>query len=220
MHVGRLLRTARKAKGLTQDEVARMLGLSRQAVGKIERRTSIHLDRLKSFAEALDLSLAQLGIEETIAPRSRRYVFLALSGYIREDGRMVPGRGRAPELVPLIEGFRPEDTLAYRVETNDLAPRLRHGDTILVAQDAVASPRDHVGELCAFTLGDGTELVRELHMGPHAGTWRLLTYRGAELVTADVTQVRPVDAIVSPAGLARLKARAAEGSQSGNNHDA
>jgi transcriptional regulator with XRE-family HTH domain len=55
------IRTIRDAKGYSQEYMAELLGISKNAYGKIERgETKPSLHRLEQIASALDLSLEQL----------------------------------------------------------------------------------------------------------------------------------------------------------------
>src|SRR5690606_36326385 len=44
----------RKAKGLTQDAMAELLGVSQAEVSKMERRSELYIGTLKKFIEAMD----------------------------------------------------------------------------------------------------------------------------------------------------------------------
>ncbi|MEM6298127.1 MAG: helix-turn-helix transcriptional regulator [Bacteroidota bacterium] len=59
--VGQQIRTIRSAKGLTQENIADMLGMTTSGYAKIERgQTEIGLSRLKKIAEALEIKPSQL----------------------------------------------------------------------------------------------------------------------------------------------------------------
>lgn len=50
LHLARI----RKAKGLTQETMARLLGVSQAEVSKTERRTELYVGTLRRFVEAMD----------------------------------------------------------------------------------------------------------------------------------------------------------------------
>ena len=59
--IGRNIRNARKAKGLTQEAVADLLGVSAPYVGKLERgERSINLDKLAMLVPILDAPVEQM----------------------------------------------------------------------------------------------------------------------------------------------------------------
>ena len=67
--IAQQIRTARERAGLTQDDVAARLGLSRAAYGHYERgRTAFQIDALFVLADLLDLHLGNLlGLDENLA---------------------------------------------------------------------------------------------------------------------------------------------------------
>jgi transcriptional regulator with XRE-family HTH domain len=63
--VGRSIRVARKAQGLSQFQLAERSGLSADFIGKVERgTTSPSLESLKAIADALRLPLRDLFVGE------------------------------------------------------------------------------------------------------------------------------------------------------------
>lgn len=64
--IGSKLKTLRKGRKLTQDELARRMGLSRATISNYEvGRRSPHLSELRRFAEFYGVSLDYFGIEAT-----------------------------------------------------------------------------------------------------------------------------------------------------------
>ena len=61
-HIGALVRDARKQRGLTQQQLAEVLGTSQSAVARIEQgKQNVSLDILARIGTALDTGLVQLG---------------------------------------------------------------------------------------------------------------------------------------------------------------
>lgn len=56
-HIGRKIGSIRKLRGLSQDEVAKGLGISKQAVSKIEQSETIEEERLKQVADVLGVTV-------------------------------------------------------------------------------------------------------------------------------------------------------------------
>ena len=55
MNIGEIIRQERKNKGITQDELARRLGITRSAVGQFEKKDSnFRYETLKKIADAMD----------------------------------------------------------------------------------------------------------------------------------------------------------------------
>jgi transcriptional regulator with XRE-family HTH domain len=57
LHIGKKIERVRKLRGLTQDEVAKGLGITKQAVSKIEQSENIEEERLKQVADVLGVTL-------------------------------------------------------------------------------------------------------------------------------------------------------------------
>ena len=69
MNIGAHIRSLRKARGITQEEVARRAGMSLNGMADIERGDAVdpHISTLRRIAEALDTSVAEL-MGEPVAP--------------------------------------------------------------------------------------------------------------------------------------------------------
>ena len=68
VHVGKLIRARRRARGMSQQELAKAIGVSFQQVQKYERGANrVSASKLFSVAKALDLRVASFfdGLEET-----------------------------------------------------------------------------------------------------------------------------------------------------------
>ena len=65
MTVGELIKRKRKEKGLTQDELAKMLGVSRPAVCQFEKETAHpRFETLQKIADALDVPVYEFSFNE------------------------------------------------------------------------------------------------------------------------------------------------------------
>lgn len=65
MDIGQKIKYARKAKGLTQEELGNMVGLQKSAIAKYENGRVVNIKRstLQKLAQALDLRGSDLVIE-------------------------------------------------------------------------------------------------------------------------------------------------------------
>jgi transcriptional regulator with XRE-family HTH domain len=104
--IGDRMRTARKAAGLTQEEVARKTDMSLRAVGDIERGLvpDPHISSLRQIARAL-------GVPVELLIKEENQTAVPFSDVAPEDEE-VPGRGKAEEEHPPEE--EPEETLLGR----------------------------------------------------------------------------------------------------------
>ncbi len=65
MTIGELIRQERKTKGITQDELAKRLGITRSAVGQFEKKDShLRYDTLKKIANAMDVPIYKFSLHE------------------------------------------------------------------------------------------------------------------------------------------------------------
>jgi transcriptional regulator with XRE-family HTH domain len=56
LHIGKKIERIRKLRGLTQDEVGTGLGISKQAVSKLEQSESIEEERIEQIAKVLGVT--------------------------------------------------------------------------------------------------------------------------------------------------------------------
>jgi transcriptional regulator with XRE-family HTH domain len=93
--VGRNIRMARKAQGLSQLVLAERSELSANFIGKVERgTTSPSIESLKAIATAIDLSLADLFAGELQADSSQEAMIELIGlcrGRAREDIQLLVG---------------------------------------------------------------------------------------------------------------------------------
>jgi transcriptional regulator with XRE-family HTH domain len=119
--VGREIRAARKAKGLSQLALAERSDLSADFIGKVERgTTSPSLESLKAIATALNLSLGDLFVGELAA---------------------APLQEALIELIQMCRGH-PNENIALIVEVaRPILQRLRsHGDAASEAKQQGGRP--------------------------------------------------------------------------------
>lgn len=94
VHVGKKVREARVAKGLSQGQLGGVLGVSFQQVQKYEKGTNrIGSSRLWGMSQALDVPIA--------------YFFEGLNGPVKDDQRVLSRR--TIELAKQIDGISDEN---------------------------------------------------------------------------------------------------------------
>lgn len=59
-HKGRKIERVRKLKGFTQTDLGKKLGISKQAISKLEQTENISNEKLKEIADALDVTFEGL----------------------------------------------------------------------------------------------------------------------------------------------------------------
>ncbi len=60
VHLGRKIERVRRLRGITQTELANMLGVTRQAISKMEQAEKLNDERLKEIASALGVTVEGL----------------------------------------------------------------------------------------------------------------------------------------------------------------
>lgn len=60
IHLGRKIERVRRLRGITQTDLANMLGVTRQAISKIEQTEKLNEERLKEIASALGVTVEGL----------------------------------------------------------------------------------------------------------------------------------------------------------------
>lgn len=183
------LKYSREKKGLSQSQLADMIGLSQQSVAKIENGETLQPRKIKEIAKALDVSQKwlQLGIEENGVISS--YVVEEL-----EEAKLDPdvfadipvldielsaGNGCEAEIVESIvdsfplrradlrkAGVSPTNARIVKIWGNSLLPVLNNGDHVAVDMSQSKPIRD--GDL--YALRDGVLLrVKVLINQPDGG---------------------------------------------------
>lgn len=183
------LKIARERKGLSQAQLAEMIGLSQQSVAKIENGDTLQPRKIREIARALDVSQKwlQLGVEENGA----------ISNYVVEeleeakldpavfadipvlDIELSAGNGCEAEIVESIvdsfpirrvdlrkAGVSPTNARIVKIWGNSLLPVLNNGDHVAVDMSQSKPIRD--GDL--YALRDGVLLrVKVLINQPDGG---------------------------------------------------
>lgn len=75
LHIGRKIERVRKLRGLTQEEVGAGLGITKQAVSKLEQSETIEEERLQQIATVLGVTLEGLKRfnDETVLNNSHNF---------------------------------------------------------------------------------------------------------------------------------------------------
>lgn len=181
---GARLRALRRAKGLSQAELARLIGRHQSVIGPYERDEYMpSRPILERLAAALDSSPEYLLFGRNPV-RSR----LALAGRIGSGGVLLAVAQEDPSLLELRE-----DSLAlWRVEDDTMAPVFRPGD-YLVAELLVLSPQMlEFGREALVQLADGRVLLRRPFPGAQPGRFDLAAWNAPTLANVEVHGIRRV----------------------------
>ena len=91
-HIGEQVRAARRARGLTQEDLAARIGRTTESISNLERaKTTPTLTTLTALAAALDLSLHDFfPVEPGVGAVSERRVRLEIEMQAREMLKILP----------------------------------------------------------------------------------------------------------------------------------
>lgn len=160
MSVGRRIRQAREAKGITQDELGKRCGTTKQTIFKYENGiiTNIPLDRLERIAEILEV------LPEDLMGWNRQDEIVRPVGKIALLGRIACGspilaEENIEEYITLPSGIRADYVLRCRGDSM-VEAGIRDGDIVFIRQ----TPDVDDGQIAAVRLGDDATLKRVFHL--------------------------------------------------------
>lgn len=134
MNIGKNIKTRRTDLGLTLEEVAKIVGVSRQTIQRYESGViaSIPFDRIEKLAQALNTTPAFVMFGNRVAPPHKK-------------GTRIPVLGRVAAGIPIeaiedVEDWEeiPEsmakngEYFALRIKGESMSPKLQPGDVVIV----------------------------------------------------------------------------------------
>lgn len=171
MRIGDLIRQRRAALRMSQAELARLVGVSRAAVGQWETHITAPTRRhIPEVARALQLELGALlpfalqSVE--LVDRSaalRKVPMMGWDAFVAGDG----GVGDLPQVS--VGADTPSDAVALRVVDHAMAPEIAEGDLIVVSRSV--QPLD--GDVVIAQVA-GAGLLRRYHARGADSTGRLV----------------------------------------------
>ena len=161
------LRAARKAKGMTQTEVAKIIGLTQSAYSDWERgETKIDSQSLKKLAALFETSVDYL-LGDT--PSGRRGVPIPVLGDV--------AAGIPIEAVEDIVDYEEIDAamaatgdfFGLRIKGASMEPRIREGDVVIVRKQEDAD----TGDTAVVLVNGDSATVKRIKKEPDGGIWLL-----------------------------------------------
>ena len=161
------LRAARKAKGMTQTEVAKIIGLTQSAYSDWERgETKIDSQSLKKLAALFETSVDYL-LGDT--PSVRRSVRIPVLGDV--------AAGIPIEAVEDVVDYEEIDAamaatgdfFGLRIKGTSMEPRIREGDVVIVRRQEDAD----TGDTAVVMVNGDSATVKRIKKEPDGGLWLL-----------------------------------------------
>ena len=177
-----LLRSIRKRKKLTQDDVAQMIGVSRTSYLKYEKGThEPDYDTLEKIAE-----LFELNVNELIGTVKNKRTKIPILGFVQA--------GIPTEAYEVIEGYEEIDEklaesgtyVALRIKGESMSPKMLPDDIVIVRlQSDIES-----GELAVVFVDDDEATVKKVvkhsdgvSLVPYNPTYEPMYFSNAEIVS-------------------------------------
>lgn len=162
MSVGGRIRQAREAKGITQDELGRRCGTTKQTIFKYENGiiTNIPLDRLERIAGILEV------LPEDLMGWNRQDEIVRPVGKIALLGRIACGtpilaEENIEEYITLPSGIRADYALRCRGDSM-IGAGIRDGDIVFIRQQETVDN----GQIAAVLTADDTATLKHVMRTP------------------------------------------------------
>lgn len=174
--LGTRIRKARKDAGLSQGELGKQFGITREAVSLWEADTNAPtMDKLGTIAKRLGVSAEWLLTGKGAANQPR----VAVAGYVGAGAEVHPiddfPGGSGLEMVPPPPGET--NCVAVRIRGDSMHP-LQDGWLVFYSRDQDGVPDDAVGKVCVVKVKDGPTLIKTLRRGSGKNRWTLESWNG------------------------------------------
>lgn len=157
-------KSARKKAKLSQTALAKLAGVSQQAIAEIERN-AVHTSKsIHKIAAALNVSANYLDPE--IPASSNGKTLVPVVGYVGAGAEIITiddhSKGAGLEEVEAPPNANSGSVVALRVRGSSMVPAYKDGDLIFYDQRADGDIGHLVGKDCVIHLQDGRTFLKEL----------------------------------------------------------
>ncbi|MDP8995443.1 MAG: helix-turn-helix domain-containing protein [Pseudomonadota bacterium] len=193
MIIGERLREARENVGLSQQEFAKLAGISQQSLSRLENNLDRTAKKLHKIAKAANVSVDWLDPDMPLASGIK---MVPKRGYVGAgaEAHFYDGGDDPNEEVEAPIGST-NNTIAVEVRGNSLGPTF---DKALIFYDEVFDPPTPalIKRLCVVGLANGQILVKQLLHGSQHGLYHLMSNTEGVIENADVKWAAIVKAVV------------------------
>lgn len=184
---GRRLRALRQTRGISQVELARMIGRHQTVIGPYERD---EYEPSREVVEKLAMAL-ESSPEYLYFGRSPQQTAITVIGRIGGAGLL--DADPAGGMVSL----RETQLVGYRLDDDSMTPVYRPGQLILVFAAAGGEPVRLLGRDVLAELEDGRQLLRRLMPGAETRRFDLAGYNAPPLLSVAVRSARLVAGVLA-----------------------
>lgn len=185
MSIGRRVKEAREAAGLSQVKLAELVGCKQTDVYRIENDQVTHSKYLAPLLKILNLSDDQSATVPVVGYVGAGAEVLAIDDHVKGDGF---------ELIPAPPGL--VNGIALIVRGDSMIPKYDDGEIIFI-EKTVYTIDSLIGETCYVQLPDGRTYLKRLQYGSRPGLYTLLSYNAPPIVDVPVERAYPI-AYVKP----------------------
>ena len=194
MGIAENLKTLRKAKRLSQIQLAKLSGVSQQLISQIENGDNVSTTRLPDLARALSARVSE--IDPSYSDSAVNNEMVKLVGYVGAgaEAHFYSSADGGLEEVPAPDGSTPS-TVAVEVRGESLGALFEHW---LVYYDEVRSPvtPDMHGKLCVVGLHDDRVLVKQVKPSKASGLFHLLSNTEGPILDVEIAWAAKVKSMV------------------------
>lgn len=186
------LKKARDDAGLTQGQLAKLAGVSQQAIGEIERGAVHSSKSIYKIAAALNVPVNFL--DPSIPSSANGVTLVPVVGYIGAGAEIFTiddhSKGAGLEEVEAPPGANSATVVALRVRGTSMAPVYKDGDLVFYDQKEDGGFDHLIGKDCVIRMNDGRTFLKELRRSN--GSFWLYSHNADPILNPEITWVARV----------------------------
>jgi len=180
MNSAERIRRAREALGITQKELAVMVGCAQADVHRIESGQTTHSKHLAKILSALNLSVSATAMVPVVG-----YVGAGAAVLAIDDHAKGTGIDEIPAPPGMVNG------IALIVRGDSMEPKYTDGEVQFI-EKTVYDISSLIGENCYVQLPDGSCFVKKLQYGSKPGLYALISYNAPPIIDVAIERAYPI----------------------------
>jgi len=175
MRVGSLIREARRERGLSTHQLARLARIPQSAIHRIEAEDTHTSKHIPILLRVLDITPA------TPHPAPSPQV-ISLMGTVGIAGEIIPQSNGNYIEIPV--GLAGPGIAAVEVTGDDMFPVYQHGD--IIYYNSPEAPGKLVGRDAVIKLKDGRYMLKQLYAGRTPNLWTLFFFNRVPILDVEL----------------------------------